>query len=103
VAKRKDALTGKLGGDASPLGWRDQVGKLEPEPESTSSERTGKLKRKTYLVTQELEDRLRDLAEREQIGQNELVRYLLDHALKQVETGVHQLPAQPIQRRTLGV
>ena len=48
-----------------------------------------------------LRARLTALAERERVGQSELVRYLLDFALREIEEGRHQLPAEPVDRRTL--
>ncbi len=43
------------------------------------------------------------MVDRERVGQNELVRYLLAYALEQIESGKHKLPAEPVQQRTLGV
>ena len=33
----------------------------------------------------------------------ELVRYLLTWSLSQIESGKHRLPAEPVEKRTLGV
>ena len=59
------------------------------------------LKRKTFYLSDGLSARLTALAERERVGQSELVRYLLDFALREIEEGRHQLPAEPVDRRTL--
>ena len=48
-------------------------------------------------------ERVRLLADREHVGQNELVRYLLTWSLSQIESGKHRLPAEPVEKRTLGV
>lgn len=104
MARRKQELSEKLATPA-PQGWRDQVSRpVEPEPESEPEVVTGgSYIRKTYLLTPALIDRIKDLADHERVGQNELVRYLLAFALEQVESGRHTLPAQPVQQRTLGV
>jgi len=102
VARRKQELSEKLATPA-PQGWRDQVSRpVEPDPELEVVP-GGSYIRKTYLLTPALIDRIKDLADHERVGQNELVRYLLAFALEQVESGRHTLPAQPVQQRTLGV
>lgn len=102
MAQRKQGLSEKLS-SAAPQGWRDQVSRPvepEPEPEVVTG---GNYIRKTYLITPALIDRIKNLADHERVGQNELVRYLLTFAVEQVESGRHTLPAQPVQQRTLGV
>ena len=59
------------------------------------------LKRKTFYLSDTLTARIAALADRERVGQSELVRYLLDFALCEIEDGRHQLPTEPIDRRTL--
>ncbi len=99
MPKRKNAISHKLDAEtAPPAGWRDQVIATPAAPEKEA-----KLQRKTYLLTPALIDRIGAVAGREQVGVNELVRYLLSYALDQVETGQHSLPAQPVAQRTLGV
>lgn len=100
---KKNELATKLSGE-QPQGWKDQVGAaIEAEPLVPDSRKAGKYNRKTYLLTPELEGRIKALAEHERVGQNELVRYLLSYALGSIESGEHQLPTQPVQQRTLGV
>lgn len=96
---KKNELAGKLGGE-QPQGWRDQVGAPEPVQ---ATPKVGRYYRKTFLITSELEDRIREMADKERVGQNELVRYLLAYSLAQIESGKHKLPAKPVQQRTLGV
>ena len=102
MTKRTNALSSKLGSE-HPQGWRDQVGRNEQQdlPQKDTS-KAGQYKRKTFLITPELENRIRMLADEQLVGQNELVRYLLTFALEQVENGVHKLPTRPVQQRTLG-
>lgn len=59
-----------------------------------------KVQRKTYLISQGLIERIRDTADRNDIGQNELVRHLLTYALDQIDQGKHKLPI--VTRNTLG-
>jgi hypothetical protein len=105
VAKRAKDLSEKLAGETKPAsGWLDQVGIVPPEPPAEKeSARAGVYKRKTFLITDEIEERVRLLADREHVGQNELVRYLLTWSLSQIENGKHRLPAEPVEKRTLGV
>ena len=58
-----------------------------------------KVVRKTYLLTNEIINRIQLMAKEYGVGQNELVRHLLDYGLTHVDEGVHQLPVQ--QRNTL--
>ena len=107
MAKRAKDLSEKLAGEQKPTaGWLDQVGGGQPEPDDEpekDSARAGVYKRKTFLITDEIEERIRALADREHVGQNELVRYLLTWSLSQIESGKHRLPAEPVEKRTLGV
>lgn len=105
MAKRSKDLSAKLGSEKEPSGWADQIGTTQASSAAseTDSARAGAYKRKTYLITDEIEERIRDLADREHVGQNELVRYLLSWSLDQIERGKHKLPAEPVEKRTLGV
>jgi hypothetical protein len=78
--------------------WEDQaaqsrVAPAEPTPET--EELSDKLQRKTFLMTPALIERINRLAKSSSVGQNELVRYLLDWSLEQVEAGTHTLPLKP--------
>ena len=104
---RKNQLSGKLGGEGEePQGWQDQIktrasAQAEPDPPPLPT-KTSTYIRKTYLMNQELIDRLQTVVEQANVGQNELVRYLVDMALRQIEEGTHELPTRP-GRNTLGV
>ncbi|MBP8003202.1 MAG: hypothetical protein KA314_29185 [Chloroflexi bacterium] len=105
MARKKD-LASKLStpatGEARP-GWRDTItsgqpvafGLTEPEPAQPES----LLRRKTYLLTPDLIEQIEALADRERVGINELVRYLLGMALEQVDTGRLNVPTSPGKRR----
>lgn len=115
MAKRKSQLAGKLGGqeDARP-GWRDTIlSGREPEEESapTPPPRSTKTRlrrkkanpnkpiRKTYLISQEIIDRIEIMADQERVGINELTRYLLTAALDLAENGEIEIPTAPARRR----
>lgn len=99
MAKRNE-LTDKL----KPAGWHDQVGAVASGTKETDTDTAsaGKYKRKTYLLTEDLIDRIEKMADAEHVGLNELVRWLLDDSLGRVETGETELPAAPVPKRTLG-
>ena len=122
MARRKRELASKLNQgpeqrEAARPGWRDtiragvqaQVAAEEEAAEARRQEeeaagaaqapgRTSRLKRKTYLLTPELIERVAALAEAEQVGINELVRYLLRSALHQVESDEMEIPTRPATR-----
>ena len=95
MAKRSD-MTSKL---SKPAGWQDQVSASAPD---TSSAPVPQYKRKTYLLTEELINRIEELADRERLQLNELVRWLLTDALDRIDAGETELPTQTVERRTLG-
>lgn len=97
MAKKKAALDQKL--DAGMQSWETQIAQSvratpkapEPEPESIGE----KLQRKTFLVTPALIARINRVSKQQSVGQNELVRYLLEWSLDQVESGAHTIPLKP--------
>lgn len=111
MARKRD-LASKLSqqNEARP-GWRDaitgpgrsaeaaQVEEETPGPEPRRAKKKGPLKRKTYLLTPGLIDQVAELAETEQVGINELVRYLLRSSLDMVETGELDIPTKPATRQ----
>ena len=109
MAKRKNQLADRLNSNTKP-GWRDIIN----TPQSASGDATDgvsqgqsasvqtggnvsreaapRYKRKTYLVAPDMIARIEAIADSERVGINELVRYLLDHALSEVESGEHTIP-----------
>lgn len=69
--------------DAGPAGNRR---KGTPKPE--------KWKRRTFLLTPDLAERIDDLAEQYAVEKNALVRYALDVMIAQIESGEHELPVK---------
>lgn len=90
MTKRRRDLAAKLetDTDAPPPGWKDQIAPTPPPPKKET------YKRKTYLVTPELVKRVKETAKREQVGQNELLRYLLTWALDELDAGRHEIPIE---------
>lgn len=78
----------------------------KPDPPKQKKEKPTttppKYKRKTYLMSDELIQRIEAIAETERVGINELHRYLVDLALTQIEDGTHTLETHSTQKRTLG-
>ena len=104
MARRKNQLADKLSGGQSPArpGWRDTitVGHTPTQPAvEHESDSTSSLKRKTYLLTDELIERVEVLAERERVGINELVRFLMGTSLELAETNQLEIPTRPGKRR----
>lgn len=97
MPRKKSQLDQKL--DPGMHSWEEQASQSlraapqEPEPEEEAP--ADKLQRKTFLVTPALIDRINQVARHHSVGQNELVRYLLDWSLEQVESGSHVLPLKP--------
>jgi len=90
VAERKRDLSAKLGGETAsakdPPGWKQQITPVNVKAEAYL--------RKTYLITPELIERVKVTAKLKQVGQNELVRYLLNWALGQLDDGTLNLPVE---------
>lgn len=63
--------------------------------------RKGEYQRKTYLVEPETVQRIAQLAEREDIPLNDLVRFLLGYALDEIESGRVPLPVRIVEQRRL--
>lgn len=86
-----------------PKGWANQFGDAQPTPAGAEPGKGGPLKRKTYLMTDELIGRLDATAKANKIGVNELVRYLCKHGLDELDTGANKLPVRVVTTYTLDV
>lgn len=74
-------------------GWGAQ---FEGQP-SIEVKKEPKFKRKTYLLTDELVDRMAAQAVANKVGVNDLARYLLDHVLTLAESGEIPIPIRTEQ------
>jgi hypothetical protein len=72
-------------------GWKALV-----ETRQEAERQAPTLRRKTYLLTNELIDRINALAEDKRVGINELVRFLLANAVAQVESGDLEIPTEAV-------
>ena len=109
MTKRRSTLSDKLSSGNEPKpGWRDTIRPSVPQEveEETATQRRpakranrNKAKRKTYLLTPDLIERIEILAEEEHVGINELVRFLLSSSLDRIESGNLQIPTTPGRRR----
>ena len=103
---KKNQTKELLAGKGKAQGWKDQ---FETEPATDGEKQAGskqgavKYKRKTYLMSDELIERISAQAERFGVGINETHRYLVALALEQVEAGEHEPEIQEVKKRTLGV
>ena len=89
----------------NPKGWQNQLGdapKNKP-PSAQSDQDKSKLKRKTYLFTDDLITRIEDTAKTHGVGVNELVRYLVTHTLNELDAGTHKLPVRVVTTYTLDI
>jgi hypothetical protein len=105
IVAKKNQTKDLLAGKSKPQGWKDQF-ETEPvaEEQKPSSKQAGvKYKRKTYLMSDDLIERIKAQAEKFGVGINETHRYLVSLALEQVEAGEHEPEIQEIKKRTLGV
>ncbi len=97
MAKKKMNLDQKL--EAGMQSWETQAAQSvkasPPESEPAPEDASDKLQRKTFLVNQALIDRINRASKTHSVGQNELVRYLLDWSLDQIEAGTHKVPLKP--------
>lgn len=98
MASRKQSNKDLLSGKAKPAGWQEQFAS-EPDPAPTTVPR---FKRKTYLMTDELIERVEAFAERHGVGINEALRFALIAGMNAIDAG--QVEVKPvIAKRTLGV
>lgn len=108
MARKRD-LASKLSGEAPPTGrpgWMEtinpQVGQVPvtpPPPAEPVRKPRNRIRRKTYLLSGDLIERIEALADQERVGINELVRFLLAEAITQVEAGDLTIPTRPAKRR----
>lgn len=98
MAKKKAlAIEDALSSPAAPQKWQQQFSDRGPGSEPVKApEKAERLKRKTYLMTDELIRRAETQAAAYQVGVNEMVRYCLDYALSLIEAGEHKPEAKEV-------
>ncbi len=65
--------------------------------------KAGRYYRKTYLLTKELIERVKKVAEEQQVGHSELVRWALQTILDEVEKGEREIPISVREKRVIQV
>ncbi|HSH05728.1 MAG TPA: hypothetical protein VLL52_24640 [Anaerolineae bacterium] len=108
MARRKRDLANKLDSNSNSEirrpGWRDTIAPsgetaVSPPSPPAAAENPDALKRKTYLLTEEIIGQIEDLADAERVGISELVRFLLVEAMAQIEEGILEVPTKPGKRQ----
>lgn len=67
-----------------------------PKPEEPKDDERTKLKRKTVLMSDELSDRIKAVAEANKVGINELTRYCIVTTLDKIESGKHEIQGRQV-------
>ena len=93
MSKRQETVD-IFGGKLSGVGV---IGERRGQPAS----KAGRYYRKTYLLTEELIDRVKQVADREKVGHSELVRWALQTVLDEVEEGTRQIPISVEEKRVI--
>ena len=87
-----DIFGGKLTGIGIP-----GTGRRQP------ASKAGRYYRKTYLLTEELIDRVKHVADEHGVGHSELVRWALQTLLDEVEEGTREIPVTVEEKRVISV
>jgi len=85
-----DIFGGKLSG-ISTLG----------DAKKTPASKAGQFYRKTYLLTEELVERVKQVADENKVGHSELVRWALQTVLDEIASGARQIPITVEERRII--
>lgn len=85
-----DIFGGKLSG----------IGVVEEKKKQPAS-KAGRYYRKTYLLTEELIERIKQLADDTGVGYSELVRWALQTILDEVEGGERQIPVTVEEKKVI--
>ena len=67
-----------------------------PKPEEPKNDDRTKLKRKTVLMSDELSDRIKAVADAHNVGINELSRYCIVTTLEMIESGEHEIQGRQV-------
>jgi hypothetical protein len=93
VSKRQETID-IFGGKLSGIG---AVGAKKQQPAS----KAGRYYRKTYLLTEDLISRVKQVADRHRVGHSELVRWALQTILDEVEGGAREIPVTVEEKRVI--
>jgi len=93
MAKRQETID-IFGGKLSGIG---SAGSQRQQPAS----KAGRYYRKTYLLTEELIDRVKQVANEYRVGHSELVRWALQTILDEVEAQEREIPVTVEEKRVI--
>ena len=94
MSKRQETIDifgGKLSG----------IGTFGGEKKSQPASKAGQYFRKTYLLTEELIERVKLVAGEQKVGHSELVRWALQTILDEVENGEREIPVAVEEKRVI--
>ena len=94
MSKRQETVD-IFGGKLSGIG---AVGAQRQQPAS----KAGRYYRKTYLLTEDLIERVKRVADEERVGHSELVRWALQTVLDEVEAGEREIPVTVEEKHVIG-
>ena len=95
MSKRRETVD-IFGGKLSGIGTTGQAQRTQP------ASKAGRYYRKTYLLTEELIDAVKRVANQHGVGHSELVRWALQTILDEVEGGEREIPVIVEERRVIG-
>lgn len=94
MAKRQET-TDIFGGKLSGIGT---VGVAEQQ---SPASKAGRFYRKTYLLTQEIIERVKETANQNKVGHSEFVRWALTTMMDEIEDGSREIPVTVEERRVI--
>jgi hypothetical protein len=96
MAKRQET-TDIFGGKLSGIGTFGATPGQEPPPAS----KAGRFYRKTYLLTQEIIERVKATANQNRVGHSEFVRWALTTIMDELEDGSREIPVTVEEKRVI--
>ena len=94
MAKRQET-TDIFGGKLSGIGT---FGTAEEQPPASKA---GRFYRKTYLLTEEIIERVKETANQYRVGHSEFVRWALVTIMDEIEDGSREIPVTVEERRVI--
>ena len=95
MAKRQET-TDIFGGKLSGIGTFSAT-----EQTSPPASKAGRYYRKTYLLTQEIIERVKETANQNRVGHSEFVRWALTTIMDEIEDGSREIPVTVEERRVI--
>ena len=96
MAKRQET-TDIFGGKLSGIGTFGSAERQQP------ASKAGRYYRKTYLLTEEIIDRVKETANQYQVGHSEFVRWALQTVLDEIKDGLRDIPVTVEEKRVIDI